>query len=150
MSASVRTVDRGANALKARLKAKARSVEVGVIGVKSGEEESPGVTVADVATWAEYGLGQPQRSWLRDWIEENQAQVETAMRAESDAVLKGTRTKAQALARLGAWIAGAIQERIAAGIEPPNADSTIDRKGSSKPLIDKGQFRSSISSRVTE
>ena len=150
MSASVRTVDRGAAALKARLKSRAQAVEVGVIGVKSSEEESPGVTVADVATWAEYGLGQPQRSWLRDWIEENQQQVEATMRAESDAVLRGARTKEQALARLGAWIAGAIQERIAAGIEPPNADSTIDRKGSSKPLIDKGQFRSSISSRVTE
>ena len=150
MSASVRQVDRGAAALRARLAAKAQAVEVGVIGDKSTLPEGEGVTVADVALWAEYGLGQPQRSWLRDWIEENQAALATNMRAEVAAIKAGARTKDQALARLGLWIQGAIQERIANGIEPPNADSTIQRKGSSKPLIDTGQLRSSISHRVTE
>lgn len=150
MSASVRQVDRGAAALKARLAAKAQAVEVGIVGDKATLPEGEGVTVADVALWAEYGLGQPQRSWLRDWIEENQAALDTNMRAEAAAIKAGTRTKAQALARLGLWIQGAIQERIANGIEPPNADSTIQRKGSSKPLIDTGQLRSSISHRVTE
>lgn len=153
MSTSVRQVDRGAAALKARLAAKAQAVEVGIIGDKANWMEGSGffgVSVADVALWAEYGLGQPQRSWLRDWIEENQAALATNMRAEAAAIKAGTRTKDQALARLGLWIQGAIQERIANGIEPPNADSTIQRKGSSKPLIDTGQLRSSISHRVTE
>lgn len=150
MSVTVRTVDRGAIALKARIAAKVQAVEVGVIGDNAARMEGDGVTVSDVALWAEFGLGQPQRSWLRDWIEENQPAIDRAMRAEADAIKAGTRTKEQALARLGAWIQGSIQERIATGIEPANADSTIARKGSSKPLIDTGQLRSSISHRVTE
>lgn len=148
MSASVRVVDRGARALLTRLRASATAVEVGVLGADASKEESEGVTVADVARWAEFGIGQPQRRWLGGWIDENQAALLERVRIESRAVIAGDRTKPEALARLGLWIQGGIQQRIANGIEPPNAESTIERKGSSTPLIDKGQFRSSIANRV--
>lgn len=148
MSASVRVVDRGARALLTRLRAAATAVEVGVLGADASKEESEGVTVADVARWAEYGIGQPQRRWLGGWIDENQAALLERVRIESRAVIAGDRTKPEALARLGLWIQGGIQQRIANGIEPPNAESTVERKGSSTPLIDKGQLRSSIANRV--
>ena len=148
MSASVRVVDRGARALLTRLRASATAVEVGVLGADAAKEESEGVTVADVARWAEFGIGQPQRRWLGGWIDENQAALLERVRIESRAVIAGDRTKPEALARLGLWIQGGIQQRIANGIEPPNAESTVERKGSSTPLIDKGQFRSSIANRV--
>lgn len=148
MSASVRVVDRGARALLTRLRASATAVEVGVLGADASKEESEGVTVADVARWAEYGIGQPQRRWLGGWIDENQAALLERVRIESRAVIAGDRTKPEALARLGLWIQGGIQQRIANGIEPPNAESTVERKGSSTPLIDKGQLRSSIANRV--
>jgi hypothetical protein len=145
---TVRTVDRGATALLARLREKARAVEVGILGAEARREEGDGVTVADVASWAEFGLGQPRRSWLVDWIEANGAALAERTRIESRAVIAGERTKAQALGRLGLWIQGKIQQRIANGIDPENAESTIRKKGSSTPLIDKGQFRSSIATRV--
>jgi len=148
MTARVTQRDRGAAALKARLGAAARAVEVGVIGTDAGRSEDGTVTVSDVATWAEFGLGQPQRSWLRGWIDANGDVLARLMRSEAAAVKAGTRTKREALARLGVVIAGSIQERIANGIAPENAPATIAKKGSSTPLIDKGQFRSSISSRV--
>lgn len=148
MSASVRLVDRGARALLTRLRASATAVEVGVLGADASKEESEGVTVADVARWAEFGIGQPQRRWLGGWIDENQAALLERVRIESRAVIAGDRTKPEALARLGLWIQGGIQQRIANGIEPPNAESTVERKGSSTPLIDKGQLRSSIANRV--
>ena len=148
MSASVRVVDRGARALLTRLRASATAVEVGVLGADAAKEESEGVTVADVARWAEFGIGQPQRRWLGGWIDENQAALLERVRIESRAVIAGDRTKPEALARLGLWIQGGIQQRIANGIEPPNAESTVERKGSSTPLIDKGQLRSSIANRV--
>lgn len=145
---SVRTVDRGATALLARLRERARAVEVGILGVDAGREESPGVTVADVAAWAEFGIGQPPRSWLRGYVEANGPAIAERVRLETRAILAGERTKAQALGRLGLWIQGQIQQRIANEIDPENADSTIRKKGSSTPLIDKGQFRSSIATRV--
>lgn len=148
MAVNVRVVDRGAAALVGRLRAGAKAVEVGVIGADAAKEEGDGVTVADVARWAELGIGQPQRRWLGGWIDLNRAALEERVRIESRAVLEGTRTKEQALARLGLWIQGGIQQRIANGIDPPNAESTIARKGSSTPLIDKGQLRSSIANRV--
>jgi hypothetical protein len=145
---TVRRVDHGAKALQSRLRAQQTAVEVGIIGAKAGEEKGAGITVSDVAMWAEYGLGQPQRSWLRGWIEENQSELGALMRRESVAIAKGQSTKPRSLARIGLWIQGGIQQRIANGIAPENAPSTIDRKGSSTPLIDTGQLRSSISSRV--
>lgn len=150
MVSSVRTVDRGARALVARARAAASAVEVGILGADGakGYAGGEGVTVADVARWAEHGIGQPQRRWLGGWIDANRDALLARMREESRAVLAGERTKPEALARLGLWIQGGIQQRIANGIEPPNAESTIARKGSSTPLIDKGQLRSSIANRV--
>jgi hypothetical protein len=41
-----------------------------------------------------------------------------------------------------------MQQRIADRIDPPNAASTIKRKGSSVPLIDEGILRTSILGQV--
>lgn len=152
---SVRSRDNGAKALlKAVSKSPGPSVDVGVLGAEAGaqvpgESEEP-VTVGQVAEWAEYGLGQPERSWLRAWIDEHQAEIHAMMRAGSDAVIRGEQTREQAMGILGAWITGQIQLRIAAGIMPANAESTIERKGSSTPLINTGQLRSSIANRVNK
>lgn len=157
---TVRTVDRGATALLARLRERARAVEVGILGAEARAEKEqappgPGakkakrvVTVGEVAGWAEFGIGQPRRSWLVDWIEANGSKILERNRIEVRAILEGRRTKAQALGRLGLWIQGEIQQRISNGIAPPNAQATIDRKGSSTPLIDTNQLRSSIATRV--
>jgi hypothetical protein len=53
-----------------------------------------------------------------------------------------------ALDRLGAKFVGDIQRRIKAHIPPPLQQSTIDRKGSSTPLIDTGVLWSSITHEV--
>lgn len=145
--------DRGAKRLLATLGAAkvATVVEVGVLGAEGDAPHQGGpVTVAQVAEWAELGIGQPMRSWLRGFVDEAGPEIERRIAIETKAVLEGKRTRAQALARVGAWIVGGIQARIARGIAPPNAESTIRRKGSSTPLIDKGQLRSSITSRVVD
>ncbi len=154
MAGSVRVVDRGATRVLREMGvtgARQASVEVGVLG-GLGEARVPGgdVTVAQVAEWAELGIGQPMRSWLRAWVDLNEAEIQRRIGIEMRAVIAGQRTRATALARIGAWMVGSIQARIATGIAPPNAQSTIDKKGSSTPLIDTGQLRSSITSRVVE
>lgn len=152
MRGSVRVVDRGAARLIARARELERGRLVAEVGILGEDGERPygegDITVALVAQWAEFGLGQPMRSWLRGWADEEAAEIEARISEETRAILEGTRTQRQALDRLGVWAVGRIQARIARGIDPPNAESTIARKGSSVPLIDTGQLRSSVTSRT--
>jgi hypothetical protein len=146
---TVQVRDNGAARLVRTVGSGAGSVDVGALGPRAmAVHGDSGVTVAQVLEWAEFGIGQPMRSWLRDWIEQSQAEILAVQRREYARVLSGAQSKDQALARIGVWIVGQIQARIAAGIPPANAESTIARKGSSTPLIDTGQARSSIASRV--
>lgn len=141
--------DRGARALLERVKRLgSATIDVGIIGERAAESYEDGITVAMVAEWAELGLGQPMRSWLRAWADEHDAEIRARIKTEI-ARLARTGTQRQALERIAAWMVGSIRQRIAAGIDPPNAPSTIERKGSSKPLIDSGQLRSSIASRTS-
>jgi len=133
--------------MKARL-----GVDVGVIGAEASEvhgDDGGEITTGTLAAMFEFGLGgQVRRSWLVDWSAENESKAYDLMRALTGKILKGEITEQVALARIGVWAVGSIQERIAAGIDPENAPSTVAAKGSSTPLIDWGQFRSSITSMV--
>ena len=50
----------------------------------------------------------------------------------------------QALSRAGVMFKNALQKEITELKEPPNAESTILKKGSSNPLIDTGLMRSKV------
>jgi hypothetical protein len=120
----------------------------GFFGDNAFKPYAPGATVGDVATWAEFGIGQPERSFLRAWFDANQARCKTALSRLAKSVLDGKRTKEQALETFGLWAQGEIQKRIAEGIDPANAASTVAKKGSSTPLVSTGQLRSSITFKV--
>ncbi len=151
MTVTVR--DRGAARLLRTLGAAqaAEALEVGVLGDLADASSEEGLTVGQVAEWMEFGTPTiPPRSWLRAYVDENEAEINRRVGIEMRAVIAGARSRRQALERVGVWIVGQIQERIARGIDPANAPSTIARKGSSTPLIDTGQLRSSIASRIVE
>lgn len=137
------------------------TVLVGVQGEKAAEVHSGGQpsgfaelpardrqaepqTVAEIANEHEFGLGVPERSWLRAWVDENQPMIRNDLRRAAMRILEGKLTIQQAADLLGSKYVASIQTRIANGIAPANAPSTIERKGSSTPLIDTGQFRSAI------
>lgn len=149
----VRDVDRGLKALLQRITPKAvtPAVEVGVLE-GDGEQQyaDSEATVLDVATWNEFGTEDiPARSFLRGWADENESANVERMRRIGQAVMQGKLPSVEAgLARFGVFAVGSIQKRIADGISPENAPSTVARKGSSTPLIDTGQLRSSITYRV--
>ena len=52
--------------------------------------------------------------------------------------------ESQALSKAGILFKNAIQREITNLKEPPNAESTIFKKGSSNPLIDTGLMRSKV------
>ncbi len=58
--------------------------------------------------------------------------------------IAGGMEEKQVLQRAGKLFVGAIQREITELQEPPNALSTIRRKGSSNPLIDTGLMRSKV------
>lgn len=111
---------------------------------KVGDDE---LTLIQVAIWNEFGTDDghvPARSFIRAWFDENAEKCREATRAMMQAVVAGKYTKEQALELLGQRFVAEIQKRIARGIDPPNAESTIKMKGSSTPLINTGQLRSGI------
>ncbi len=151
MSVKISDKDKGyKKLLDAAAKAKHGTVDVGVLAGKGDEasKTSPGLTVMDVATFNEFGLGVPERSFIRGYVDENEQAIRNDIKKLALLIMKGEKTTEEALELLGLKTVGGIQKRISAGIDPPNATSTVRRKGSSKPLIDTGQLRSSITHRV--
>jgi hypothetical protein len=65
-------------------------------------------------------------------------------------VLLGRLSEDAALGLLGTKAVGEIQKRMARGIKPDNAPSTIAAKGSSTPLIDTGRLRQSVTYAVVD
>lgn len=152
----IRDVDRGAKALLERIASSVRTrVTVGIHEAEgsASAEEGDGLTVLDVGTINEFGGDQgdnpPRRSFLADWADENEEKLKSDMRKIGAAVVAGKlSTLEQGFERLGLRSVAEIQQRIKAGIDPENADSTIERKGSSTPLINHGQLWTSITHKV--
>jgi len=147
---SVADTDKGYRARMKQLRAKLPVLKVGVYGEQAEAIDGEGtITVGALAEIFEFGLGnQPERSWLRGYVDENNARITQMIARVGEQVAAGKMTPEEALNLVGLKMVGEIQQRISAGIEPPNEDSTIRRKGSSTPLIDTGQFRGSISHEV--
>jgi hypothetical protein len=130
---------------------KDRIVQVGVFASGKGgdtKKQDDKLTVLEVAIFNEFGLGVPERSFIRAYVDANEKRIKEMCRVLALQVLAGKISQEQALELLGLKLVGEIQQRIADGIPPPNAPSTIKAKGSSVPLIDTGQLRSSITHRV--
>ncbi len=119
--------------------------------------EPTGERLIDVAEQHEFGIGVPQRSFVRGCVDEQ----ETEMRSKLSGALKtalapGGRGAEQQMARFGLYVVGQMQERISQGIPPELSPATKKYKeslnvaGNAKntPLILTGQLRSSIRSKV--
>lgn len=132
--------------------AAAKFVVVGVPENKSSRNDGE-LGNADIAFIHEMGdpaRDLPERSFLRSTMaERRQAYQELAAKVMRK-VLAGDMTVEHALELIGLAAAGDVQETIEQGEFAPLAPETIRRKGSSKPLIDKGQLRQSITSEVRD
>lgn len=136
-------------------------VKVGVFGDK-GEQthDGGGPTLADIAGWMEFGTETIEpRSFIGSYFDkatpELRALLVKLMQVELQKAIKSGQpitdaNRTRILNIVGLKSVGEIQARIAAGeITPELKQSTIDRKGSSTPLIDSGQLRSGITYEVS-
>jgi hypothetical protein len=129
-------------------------VFIGVLSSGKAQESHGLATQVDVATWNEFGVTidgvehVPERSFLRATIDLKHAEITKRAATELGKVFTGKQSVTDAYERIGAAAVGIVQDRIAAGIAPDNDPATIERKGSSTPLIDTGQLRGSITYEV--
>ena len=86
----------------------------------------------------------PERSFIRAGVDMNASQIMTISERQWGLIVDGRITKRAGLERMGEEIQRHITRRITDIKIPPNALSTIQRKGSDNPLIDTGRLRSSI------
>lgn len=138
--------------IKAAIRASIGStLKVGILSDEQAEGAPSGTTVLDVGTWNEFGIGVPERSFIRGWYDSALEQNKRAFRALFRNVLAGKLERYTMWEQLGALFVAGIQRRIAAhgdGAYEKNADSTIKKKGSSTPLVDTGQLKSAITYEV--
>ena len=90
----------------------------------------------------------PERSYLRAWFDENVDALQATMERLIGQVVEGKISGRTALETIGGYVVTHVQAYMVDLKTPPNAPSTIARKGSSNPLIDTGQLKDAITWRV--
>jgi hypothetical protein len=141
------------------------SVKVGVLK-GSDRRVQVGISAVELAAIHEFGsprAGVPQRSFIRRTFNNNREEV-AAKIAELAAQFVFSRTRmtmrglmfwkkqrprpsaARALGRLGAWGATLVKKTITTGVgvPPPLQPITIEKKKSTRPLVDTGRLLGAI------
>lgn len=123
-------------------------VEVGWLGNKthiSGGGGKRSITMADLAAIHIYGTKRiPVRDPLTPAIEQNQDKYREMIQQSVIPILDGKMDIASLWQFIGMEAQADIQQYMVNGKFAPLNPKTIKRKGSSKPLIDTGQFRQGV------
>lgn len=120
-------------------------VEVGFLDASKVHDGGGGQTIVEIALANEFGTDRiPERAFMRTSAKELTPRARELAAKLLAAAIAGTITIDQALDRLGLFIQTGIKRTIDDWEIPPNAPSTIARKGANNPLVDTGQMRNSV------
>lgn len=112
---------------------------------KGQRSKKAGLSMPQIAAQNEFGTEHiPARPFMRTSFDENREKINRAISGEYDKIVAGQGTVKKSLNLIGLLMTQLIQKKIREIHYPPNAPSTIARKGSSKPLIDFGQMIQSV------
>jgi hypothetical protein len=145
-----RVIDRdlGWQKIKGRLgDAGKHHLVAGIIGA-TDQRDGGEFSNVQIGTVHEFGLGVPERSFLRATVDERSTFYRRLVKKLMQRALDMKGTVSEALRILGEQMKADIVRRIDRGIDPPLHPATIAAKGSSKPLIDTGQLKQSITYEV--
>jgi len=149
---SVTVKDKVWRDLVKRLKSKSY-VKVGVLAAKGGNAQhlGDGITISELAAIHELGLGVPRRSFIKDGIEKNERKLQPVVAKLAKKVIEGMPLD-QALGILGVVGADTIKNyvKLGAHVPPPLSDKTVNAKGSTRPLVDKGPLINSVTYEVVK
>lgn len=136
--------DKGWNHIQQMFQAqRSREVVVGLLEQTNARSESP-LPNAALANFHEFGLGVPERSFLRSTFDKNLEGYWRSLKTRAGMVLAGRITIQSTLDSLGKRVQDDIRNTIHSGVPPQLADSTVAAKGSTKQLIDSGQLVQAI------
>lgn len=124
------------------------SIRVGVQGEEAKQKHpSSDLTVGEIAAIHELGLGVPKRSWLVSWMDANAGRIQSETKSAFGAVMKGKKSRNQALIDLGyAWTKDIRQEISSGKITPALPRPRPD--GSTEPLFDTHTLHNDITYKV--
>lgn len=149
MAGKIQDIDRGWNAIKTNLKKGNGSfTKVGVQQGATHRNNKLGGTSDLVVIVAanEFGTRKiPSRPALRQAFDVNKKEMTSVTEMLYGRVLDRKISIKTGLGLLGEWMSDKMKLQITKLRKPPNAPATVERKGSSNPLIDTGQYRASIS-----
>lgn len=112
-----------------------------------GSGSNPATNLAYRGAIQEFGSpkqGIPSRPFEREAWDRNLERIWNRNINEIGDVIDGDQSPRRALARLGEYVQGLIQRSIVSGLFKSLAMSTITAKGSTRPLIDSGEMRRSV------
>lgn len=135
------------------LKASPLTVKAGVLGHKRERKEKDGFDNVELAVTQEFGTRDgkiPARSFVLAPFKANRNRYMSQLRSFATKLLLGKVSLDKVLSLIGQQMAADMKKRIKDGIAPPNAESTVRRKKSTKPLVDTGQLLTSITYGVTK
>lgn len=111
-----------------------------VEGAKDGFAHQA-LELIDVVLWMEFGTPTvPERSWIRATHDEIKVEMQEFIADLVGQIHDGAMTVERALDLVALKAISAKKKKIRSGIAPPLTIETIERKGSSKPLIDTSQL----------
>lgn len=120
------------------------------IGFQQGDASEDGVDMCDIAAWNELGTERsPSRPFLRNSVDENESKINSFLKSKKQDIIRGQSAE-KILKEIGIFQKDLIQEKITEGSFTPNAEVTIKKKGSDKPLIDTGRMRQSVNYVITK
>ena len=100
---------------------------------------------SETATVGEYNVNIPPRPFLRNAIRENSPDWADQIAN----LLQSNNYNAKRVLRLmGPEIVGQVQDSIDKLMDPPNAPSTVRKKGFDNPLIESGKMKNTVSYEV--
>ena len=128
------------------------------VGFPAGKVDSD---VINKAVWNEFGTRGgasgggwggpiPERPFMRNSMRSNRGKYRSALRESAAQILVGEVPIKTVLSKLGILAQSDIQSEITSLSSPPNAEVTIELKGSSNPLIDTGEMRQSVTWKIDE
>jgi len=128
------------------------------VGFPAGEVDND---VLNRAFWNEFGTRGgaagggwggpiPERPFMRNAMRNNTENYRVAMKSAARGLMMGETALTTVLSKLGLLAQGHIQAEIVSLRSPPNADLTIELKGSSNPLIASGEMHQAVTWKIMD
>ncbi|QPF81672.1 hypothetical protein IC762_17765 [Bradyrhizobium genosp. L] len=117
------------------------TVKVGFLEKATYPDGTPVAMVAAIQEFGAPSINIPPRPFFRNMIADKSSEWPKAV---GDLLKSNDFDAEQTMGQAGEGIAGQLRQSVVDTNSPPNAASTIERKGASKPLVDTGHMLASI------